>query len=65
MGGNVLAFADVGPYAIAHAVCWDNGDVLCDFVCAVAGVAQDIQAGLLKPHIVIPTSDAQPMRPVL
>ena len=47
MGGNVLAFADVGPYAIAHAVCWDNGDVLRDVVCAVAGVAQDIQAGVI------------------
>ena len=47
MGGNLLAFADVGPYAIAHAVCWDNGDVLRDVVCAVAGVAQDIPAGVI------------------
>jgi len=47
MGGNLLAFAAMGPHALALAVCGHHGNVLCDVVCAVLGIAQDFQAGVM------------------
>jgi len=40
MGGNLLAFAAMGPHALAHAVGGHYGHVFHDFIRAVSGIAQ-------------------------